>query len=658
MKTLSWCLLVIVAAISTVAVSTSVVSCDKKQANEYLEYALRAAGNNRSELEAVLEHYKDDPEKLAAARFLIENMPGHESFQDEEIDQYYNLALKVLQSDLKPVEQRDSLLHVSDDKFSLLKYRTVPDVRIMKADYLIHSIDYAYSQWKDNPWSSHICFEDFCQWILPYKAVELQPLDYWRDTLYNAFNTYIDLMVHDDDQYGTIFYTVDALRNGILDKVHPVGMFNRSGYPLLRADLLARQTFGRCEDYVNLAVLVYRSFGIPVCIDYTPYWGRYRAGHSWYSLLSDRGEELHAEWDVGSVPGSSFFPDKRIPKVFRNSYSINRERARYKKESAYRFPFDISAYDVTSKYFSTTDVVIKIKPSFDLVEDYAYIATFNGHDEDWAVVDFGKINRRKVVFSDMGRNILYIALAYDGKELQPISKPFIIQRDGTLTFVENNPQRMRTVKLRRKYYQSNNVARMRQRILGGRIEASDYKDFTNAITVFSIDDIYIPDRTDVLEPDRHRYWRWRAADGTYGSIAELAFFSPDGTRIDGHHLGCQDASIESIERAFDNDWLTNFETDAPDGAWVGIDFGKAVQIGSVRIVPRSDDNDIHPGDIYELRYWSNNGEWISRGIRTADGNTLSYDSIPEGALMWLSNQTRGWDERPFLIDNEKKIEWW
>ncbi|MBP5362438.1 MAG: hypothetical protein J6Y71_05370, partial [Ruminococcus sp.] len=78
MKRLTRCLSVIVTAISTVAVCTTVVSCGRKQSNEYLEYALRAAGNNRGELEAVLEHYKDDPEKLAAARFLIENMPGHE----------------------------------------------------------------------------------------------------------------------------------------------------------------------------------------------------------------------------------------------------------------------------------------------------------------------------------------------------------------------------------------------------------------------------------------------------------------------------------------------------------------------------------------------------------------------------------------------------
>ena len=44
--------------------------------------ALELAGDNRAELEQVLEHYSDDPEKLAAARFLIENMPGHYSYAD------------------------------------------------------------------------------------------------------------------------------------------------------------------------------------------------------------------------------------------------------------------------------------------------------------------------------------------------------------------------------------------------------------------------------------------------------------------------------------------------------------------------------------------------------------------------------------------------
>ncbi|MBR4266795.1 MAG: hypothetical protein IKQ46_12145 [Bacteroidales bacterium] len=59
-----------------------------------LDIALELAGENRPELETVLVHSKSDPEKLAAAKFLIENMPAHYSYKSNEIDGYYASALK------------------------------------------------------------------------------------------------------------------------------------------------------------------------------------------------------------------------------------------------------------------------------------------------------------------------------------------------------------------------------------------------------------------------------------------------------------------------------------------------------------------------------------------------------------------------------------
>ena len=50
-------------------------SCSSK--NTLLEQSLQQAGNNRSELEKVLEYYKNDTLKYNAAIFLIENMPYH-----------------------------------------------------------------------------------------------------------------------------------------------------------------------------------------------------------------------------------------------------------------------------------------------------------------------------------------------------------------------------------------------------------------------------------------------------------------------------------------------------------------------------------------------------------------------------------------------------
>ena len=44
-----------------------------------LEKSLKMAGENRSELEKVLEHFENDPDplKFEAAKFLIENMAPH-----------------------------------------------------------------------------------------------------------------------------------------------------------------------------------------------------------------------------------------------------------------------------------------------------------------------------------------------------------------------------------------------------------------------------------------------------------------------------------------------------------------------------------------------------------------------------------------------------
>lgn len=64
--------------------------------SRHLSNALKVAGDNRPELEAVLDHYKDNPEKLAAAKFLIENMPAHRSYKGDEIHQYYEIAKGVL----------------------------------------------------------------------------------------------------------------------------------------------------------------------------------------------------------------------------------------------------------------------------------------------------------------------------------------------------------------------------------------------------------------------------------------------------------------------------------------------------------------------------------------------------------------------------------
>src|SRR5690606_2966061 len=67
------------------------ISCSR---NSRLETALELAGDNRAELEKVLEHYKKDPAdslKYRAACFLTENMRWHYGPQVKPSEKFWEL---------------------------------------------------------------------------------------------------------------------------------------------------------------------------------------------------------------------------------------------------------------------------------------------------------------------------------------------------------------------------------------------------------------------------------------------------------------------------------------------------------------------------------------------------------------------------------------
>ena len=631
--------------------------------DKYLRYALKVAGDNRTQLEAVLEYYKTidpDPEKLEAAKYLISNMPAHYSYADTaQVNHYYATALKILKSGESAEWQRDTLRDISDSDFPLMDRRTVSDVRTITADYLIYSIDHAFTQWRTRTWTKHLTFEEFRDWLLPYKVVDLQSFDSWRDTLTSHFSDSISRLPEDDDRCHTIYGVLDIVRNEMVWKLNPyIAWTTRSGYPLLSAQTLASMTYGTCQDYVNLGVMTFRSVGLPAVVDYVPLWGRNHEGHSWYTFLTDNGIQAHAQHDITISAGMGFFPYQRFPKIYRSTYAINRDRVKYRNNAKYEHPFNVCEQDVTDLYYRTSDVSVPVNKDVKLKDKYVYIATLtNSGGPQWFILDYGEIKRGKASFRKMGRELMYMALGYDGNGLVSITDPFIINKDGSLRYVPFNDSETRTIEVKRKYYESYNVVEQRRKILGAKIQYADRADFSDSVTLYTIKATDIPDKIQLDNTSPHRYWRYLAADGTYGSIAELAFFDKQGHMILGHPIACKNAGDDAVARAYDYDWLSNFETDKPDGNWVGMDFSKPIPVSSVRVVPRSDDNDVCPDNEYELLFW-NGQSWESLGNKVAQDNRLMFDNAPKNALMWLKNYTRGWAERPFLIDEECNVDWW
>ena len=403
---------------------------------------LDSAGSNRSELETVLDHYRtldNNPQKLQAAEFLIENMPAHYSYAGNEIYGYYEYAERVLANkSLSPERQRDSLLFITDLKYRDLPGRIVSDAQVIKADFLIKNIDTSYDMWVNCDWASQITFDEYLEWLLPYKAIELQEMDAWRDTLPAHFGQGLENPIKNDVEYNTTVATADMLRNDAYNGLNRYGLYTRAGLPLLSASLQAAQTYGDIPDYALTAVLVMRSAGVPAVWDETPVGSRGTAATRWFVIISDRGQELASEWDLATQIGGSFFPYERGPKVYRNTYAINQERLKYRNEAKYQYPFELGKKDVTSKYFLTTDLAIPIEKGIrKLIKDkYVYIASAVRNDEHpWQIVDFGVMRNGKATFHDMGREVLYRIQGYDGNTLVPISDPFILHKDGSIEYV-------------------------------------------------------------------------------------------------------------------------------------------------------------------------------------------------------------------------------
>lgn len=407
-----------------------------------LEKALESAGGNRAELESVLAHYRTvdkNPEKYRAAAFLIENMPAHYSYGDRKITAYYDYAGKILADRLlTPEQQRDSLLAMTDLKYRDLPDNTVPDAQIIKAGFLMDNIDKSYDQWTSCPWAGQLSFDEYLEWLLPYKAVELQEMDAWRDTLLAYFGKGLEHPLKNDVEYNTAIGVADMIRNDAYHVLNRYGLYTRAGLPLLSAYLQVRQTYGDIPDYALTAVLAFRSAGIPAVLDETPVGSRGTAATKWFVIMSDRGQELMSEWDLATMIGGTFFPYERGPKVYRNTYAINPERLEYLRKAKYRYPFELARKDVTSKYFLTGDLSVPIEKSVlrRVKDKYVYIASaVRSEESPWQIVDFGVMKRGKAVFHDMGREVLYQIQGFDGDTLIPISSPFILHKDNSIEYI-------------------------------------------------------------------------------------------------------------------------------------------------------------------------------------------------------------------------------
>lgn len=151
-------------------------ACDRN-----IEHVLQLAGDNRAELELVLNHFKDNPDplKFRSAKFLIENMPYNYSNVGDAAE-YSDSAFMV--SSGYPIEQRDSVFSSAAYSNTSLSSMVAVDLKNIKADYLIQMINEACDVWHQVNWKDEYDESIFFDYVLPYRLIN-EPISLWRSSV-------------------------------------------------------------------------------------------------------------------------------------------------------------------------------------------------------------------------------------------------------------------------------------------------------------------------------------------------------------------------------------------------------------------------------------------------------------------------------------------
>lgn len=367
---------------------------------EQLNYALQKAGYNRSELEKVIEHYKGDSLKREAACFLIRNMVYHFGYNGRE---------------------------------------RVEDITSVSADYLINNIDLAFQIWP-KPWNKTVSFEDFCRYILPYRAIYEPP-----HTLRKEFmETYVPLL--DSLQIDDTFEANSILQKKLKQTVAYVNITSIN-YPTVEEIHLTGNA--KCDGLAMYGVNVMRAAGIPATTEYTV-WSRRDGEHYWCTFLNQDGKFY------------PFSPNDEGPDMLRRNLTnpfVTPAKV-YRLEFAPLHPIQIKSTDnyrtflknptltaVTEQFLApVADITTTCDFPASSAKGLVYLCTFNNNN--WRPFALSERNGEECVFTNIVGDDIFIIAEYNersGTQLHYLTYPFYMDKKGNITKIKADPLRKGTL---------------------------------------------------------------------------------------------------------------------------------------------------------------------------------------------------------------------
>lgn len=586
--------------------------------------ALFIAGNNRYEIEKVIDHYEKylcDSLKLKAAYYLINQMKGHDAVtmnDDVPIDiknsfeklhshinstYYLNSDInsfdfvdtfnKVYNDyDYDPAFQKiDSFIRIQNNPINdgltpqfnsaVSKIRellvtnsindsnenvTTEDLKNIHAEYLIDHIDNAFKLWKESPFTKRMNFKEFEQTLLPFRQNKEPIGDFsslYRNLFYNILHSRDSSNLEEVVRRFTFYlYSVNIFKK---DETQ----FGNAGlYDILQWESL------KCGRRTQWSAKVLNSCGIPTAIDFTPsFINKVRGLHYWISVRDTLGEyhPFNPYWQL--LNDTAYF--KRTSKVYRLSYSVNENSPAILKQGSEWVPEIFSSpfiNDVTEEYHSVVDITLPInEKSRD--RQLGYLAIFN--PKGWEIVSWGEIDKKQktITFQNIPVNVVYFPVSWGSESFIPTHSPFFVSSDGRMkkVILDNGPKQ--DMLLTRKSPKRDKLIQRMLEMSGSSLQASNKEDFSDAVTLHTLSERDLSDMTvtaiNINEKRKFRYVRCIPEKGKMINIAIMEVYSKsqEGQEI---KEGTQPYILSPTERLLNRNGSLSLINSKPLGSNVAI----------------------------------------------------------------------------------------
>lgn len=518
------------------------------------------------------------------------------------------------------------------------------DAKSINSSFLIKNIDEAFETWGKRPWSKHISFHSFCEYILPYR-IDNEALEDWRELYHNRYSFLLDSVYTGTDVISAANIVAQYLKNEGF--YHPTYLNTPSASP----SFLYANRIGKCNDECNLTVYVMRALGIPIQKDMYLFSPETQNAHGWCVILDTTGVNIPIYFtEYLAERGNMKTDGRKMCKIYRQSYIKNEPFSDFNQSI---LPTELKLHnfkDVTSEYFlKDLTIPVQLKDG-----QTAFLGTFN--KDQVFPISVSRAKNGEVLFENVNNECIYVLFKYEKGKYNIISNPFAYI-NNKLHYFRPNTSLFVKEKVYRKYPLFKwNKERM-DRILNAQFLG--YNNVCHRKTLlYSVVDT--PKIAYNIYPftsqEKFQFIEYKVDKNEYLELGEMHFYS-NGKEVIPSNIESCGAYYEGdddmkFENCFDNNPLTYFLS-KKKGVSILFDFETPIRIDEVLCIPRNDDNFIRIGDKYNVYYFSDTG-WLLLKTIIPKFPFLEVE-IPANSLIYVKNLTRGNEEQVFFMRDGKQV---